>query len=779
MFATANGPSSASASHNPGLVISEVYANAVVDASSVEAHEWIEIHNLEPYPVNLAGWTVEDAQAIAPLPAIEVPPRGTVVVVGNSADIVVPANATLVILESPRIGSGLRNAGDRVALVNPYGVRHDAVSWGDVRSPRYSEPPNPRQSIIRTLSNGQTVTDRLTPWTVGEAISARSERYRHPRPDTMIRIVKAVIDPLDGQPESVTLRNISREPLLTVNWTLTVGSSLVRLPSVRIMPGSTYTITEADGKIGSGLAGRGGHLVLRAPNGNWLTTASWGEDQTFHDLPRPEPGAELYFTPQTRLHPRVPWFESIDRGVLVNSATENGDRPGANISLPLHREQPSENVRQDSESPAVWISEVYPNAGKGRNDAAFEWFELTNSTDAPIALDGWSIADNTSSDQLLGVTIPPRASIIIGVSTESNPGTAHLHLIADGRIGNGLANAGDQLRLITPNGEIASAMSWGNDRTFDSIQAPKPDESVQRGSADAQPILAPPSPGTVSAPQGSTDASGRPSQPAPADTLTPNEQTDDPPSSNDAQPSDAPLEESAQDGAGSTLRITEILPAPFPGQPEWLEIQNPGNQPIDLTGWTVGDAERQTELSGIVPPHSRFVISTQPLEPGIAGHVVARIGNGLNNDADTITLFAPDGTQVDQIRYGDAGLPAPDQGLSIALEPERWVVAARPTPGSADVTPLLDDALRAASVRPPITDDGRLPLVPPVEGGGANAWMIVSFALIGVILTLVVRRWRPDEEPSDSKPEPAVYSGPAKTQSATEDLERSDETVEE
>ncbi len=773
MFATANGPSSASASHNPSLVISEVYANAVVDASSLEAHEWIEIHNLERYPVNLGGWTVEDAQAIAPLPAIEVPARGTVVVVGNSADLVVPANATLVILESPRIGSGLRNAGDRVALVNPYGVRHDAVSWGDVRSPRYSDPPNPRQSIIRTLSNGQTVTDRLTPWTMGEAISARPERYRHPRPDTMIRIVKAVIDPLDGQPESVTVRNISREPLLTVNWTLTVGSSLLRLPSVRIMPGSTYTITEADGKIGSGLAARGGHLVLRDPSGNWLATASWGEDQTFHVLPRPEPGAELYFTPQTRLHPRVPWFDSIDRGVLVSSTTENGDRTASNISLRLSREQPSENVRQDSELPAVWISEVYPNAGQGRNDAAFEWFELTNSTHAPIALHGWSIADNTSSDDLLGVTIPPHTSIIVGASTDSNPGSSRLHLVADGRIGNGLANAGDQLRLITPDGEIASAMSWGNDRTFDSVQAPKPDESVQRGSPDNPPLLAPPSPGTVSAPQGPTDASGRPSQPASADTLTLNEHTDGPASSSDAQEESAPL------STGPTLRITEILPAPLPGQPEWLEIQNLGNQPIDLTGWTVGDSERQTELSGTVPPHSRFVISTQQLEPGIAGIVVARIGNGLNNDEDTITLFAPDGAQIDQIRYGDAGLPTPDQGLSIALEPERWVVAAQPTPGSADVTPLLDDALRAASVRPPITDDERLPLVPPVEDGGANAWMIVSFALIGVILTLVVRRWRPDEEPSDLRPEPAVYSGPAKTQSATEDLERTEEAVEE
>ena len=41
----------------------------------------------------------------------------------------------------------------------------------------------------------------------------------------------------------------------------------------------------------------------------------------------------------------------------------------------------------------------------------------------------------------------------------------------------------------------------------------------------------------------------------------------------------------------SALRITEILPAPLPGQPEWVEIHNQGDRAIDLSGWTIGDAE--------------------------------------------------------------------------------------------------------------------------------------------------------------------------------------------
>ena len=152
-----------------------------------------------------------------------------------------------------------------------------------------------------------------------------------------------------------------------------------------------------------------------------------------------------------------------------------------------------------------------------------------------------------------------------------------------------------------------------------------------------------------------------------------------------------------------------------------------------------------------------------------------RIGNGLNNEADTISVFDPQGRIVNQIRYGTDQLPAPDRGLSIALDPERWVVTATATPGSEEVIPLLGDAFRSASPKPPITGDDRLPVVEATQNDGANAWMIVSFALIGVIMTLLVRRWRPELEPTDQNPGGVSYSGPADASHTEGDLERIDE----
>ena len=769
LFSITNHSSLTKASHNPRLVISEVHPSVIATGSSMDSSEWIEIHNLERHAVSLEGWTIEDAQAIARLPDVELEPGAAVLIVGSSADIVVPAGRTMVVLDSATIGTGLRNAGDRVALVNPYGVRYDAVSWGTVRSPRAIDPPNPRQSIIRTPSGGQTLTDSLTPWTVGEAINAEPERHRHPLPDTRMRITTAQVDPPVGQPESVTIKNISPEPLLTVNWTLTVGSTLVKLRSVRLNPGESFIVTEPDGKIGGGLSRRGGHLVLRDQHGNWLATASWGSDDTFHQQPAPRTGEIVRFNPLARVHPRIPWFESINPGnrTMVTAGSGRLSRDNADIAKQLERVRPLAGINQESEEASVWISEVHPTAGQGRNDPAFEWFEITNGTDATIQLIGWTVADNTSSDPLDDIVIPPRSSIVVGVSSEADVSLAAA--IADGRIGNGLANAGDQLRLINAEGVVVSAVSWGSDRTHTSVRAPKADESVHLASPGHVAIVAAPSAGEVSRTE-TTQAPNTVRADASETTATPTSNGDDAPVQS------APLSESVADDSGQpVLKITEILPAPLAGQPEWVELYNPTDQPIDLTGWTLGDAERRSELSGTIPPRARLVVSTKPLDLAGAVLVIDRIGNGLNNESDTISVFDPQGKIVHQIRYGNDQLPAPDRGLSIALDPERWVVTAAATPGSEEVIPLLGDAFRSASPKPPINGDDRLPVVEATQNDGANAWMIVSFALIGVIMTLLVRRWRPELEPADQNPGGVAYSGPADASHTEGDLERIDE----
>jgi len=755
LFSVADIGRPVSASHDPQLVISEVYPNALDSGTSLQTGEWVEIQNLEAHRVSLSGWVIEDAQAVAALPDIQLAPRSTVLIVGRATTISVPASQMLIVLDTAAIGTGLRNLGDRVALVDPQGVRHDAMSWGDVPGPRFMEPPESGESIVRTARGHQRVSDTPSPWTVSEALTAQSDRHEHPRPDTRMRIVGASLKLQDEPGESVTIRNIGGESLLTVNWSLTIGGSSETVRSVLIRPGDTYRVRGEDGRLGSGLRRSGGHLVLRDQYGNWLATASWGDDHTFHRQASPDAGQDILFNPRARTHPRTPWYEFLSGGNTLQASALSGAACDGCLSsivsrLEYERPNPSTGNAVQQDGPALWISEVYPNAGQGRNDASYEWFEITSRSDTPIDLTGWTIQDNTSSDPLDGLVIPPHASVVVAVDSESDQ-PADLR-VGDGRIGNGLANAGDRLELVDPTGRVVSAVSWGDDRTHNSTNAPDDSQSVHRIQPHGLLTIGAPNPGELL----SVAQEARADEEGDATVTTAVENR--PASAEPVQESETPTRP-PESSAPSAIRITEILPAPQTGQAEWIELFNASEQSIDLSGWSIGDLGGRTDLSGVFPPGGRLVVATQRIESDGAILVVERIGNGLNNDADTIFVYAPDGREVDSVAYGMDDLPAPGSGLSLALDPERWVVTARPSPGSDEVVPLLGDAFRGAAIKEPISDQDRLPVVQATPEAGVNAWMIVSFALIGVILTLSLRRWQPGSEPQDSQAEPSVYHG--------------------
>lgn len=167
----------------------------------------------------------------------------------------------------------------------------------------------------------------------------------------------------------------------------------------------------------------------------------------------------------------------------------------------------------------------------------------------------------------------------------------------------------------------------------------------------------------------------------------------------------------------SRVRIAELMPSPLSG-PEWVELVNEGDEPVDLAGWQIGDREELTPLSGVIEPGGRLVIED--------------IGNGLNGDHDLVRLIGPDGGQVDAVEYGTAEIPAPAAGRSIALD-QRWVVNLAPSRGGKGVTPALAAPIDSG---PDSAGD------PPAAeaGGGINPWIIVSAGLMALIAVIFLRR---------------------------------------
>jgi hypothetical protein len=147
------------------------------------------------------------------------------------------------------------------------------------------------------------------------------------------------------------------------------------------------------------------------------------------------------------------------------------------------------------------------------------------------------------------------------------------------------------------------------------------------------------------------------------------------------------------------LVITELLADPDTnlGQREFVEILNPGEQPVELSGWSLRDA---ATTSGSVNtftfppwtlrPHARVVVWG-----GGAGDAAGPAwshGSAWNNLGDAATLLDPAGNVVDWFGFGTAPNPPPGfegrpvparapRGLSLEWDGSEWM-AHEPTPGT-------------------------------------------------------------------------------------------------
>jgi hypothetical protein len=120
---------------------------------------------------------------------------------------------------------------------------------------------------------------------------------------------------------------------------------------------------------------------------------------------------------------------------------------------------------------------------------------------------------------------------------------------------------------------------------------------------------------------------------------------------------------------------------PDGGHPDWLELYNPGEEPVDLGGFALSDD--WTDKACSVLPEGTLI------EPGgwllfwadgreESGHVAF----SLSADGEGVGLFAPDGTAQDWINY-----PAQAEDYAWARLPDgaaTWEAVARGTPGAAN-----------------------------------------------------------------------------------------------
>ncbi len=471
-----------------------------------------------------------------------------------------------------------------------------------------------------------------------------------------------------------------------------------------------------------------------------------------------------------------------------------------------------------AERHGVEITAALVNAGQGRADRSYEWVLLTNLGEAGVELNGWTLADNSSSDALgdrvLGVgetlLVAAACSALIGA-----PASDWDEVLADAAIGGGLANRGDLLELRDDAGELIDAVSWGDVETHGVREVGEAGVPLRFGEGEIaevrsgeRPVVIGLGPAALDAASGAgivqlvnrceweealdgwvvvsgeveVELNGL-QVPAEGGVELEIEAGDPEAAVELRSPGGAVVAttrwvasaaaaavvepvvtaEAAEAGepveSSATIRIVEIMPRPLAGEAEWVELLNEGDAAVDLSGWRIGDGRSSRALWGAIEAGARVVFAAGALSSG-AGDVRVldgRIGNGLHNDGDVVQLIGPDGTVVDSVEYGNGALPAPAAGASLALSPRVWVVNETPTPAGDGVTPTLGvvDVVIEASEASPVAG---LPVSELETGGGLNPWMVVSAGLVGLIAALLLRRWAPGGRATEE--EPPLPEGP-------------------
>lgn len=153
--------------------------------------------------------------------------------------------------------------------------------------------------------------------------------------------------------------------------------------------------------------------------------------------------------------------------------------------------------------------------------------------------------------------------------------------------------------------------------------------------------------------------------------------------------------------------INEFLSDPASGESEWIELYNPGSEPVDLAGWTLTDGVGTiASPTGTIATASFFVVILS--------------SSRLNNDGDLIRLLRPDATVADIVAYGawDDGniadnAPKPARGNSTARLGGDFFETTTPTRGSAN-------QITAPVVPPSPSPTPAPPPAPRNSSGGDN-----------------------------------------------------------
>jgi hypothetical protein len=314
------------------------------------------------------------------------------------------------------------------------------------------------------------------------------------------------------------------------------------------------------------------------------------------------------------------------------------------------------------------------------SDGDEEWIEIYNPYNNVIPLGGWAVRDESGRptalpDQLLGWD---------------------QYVLVRNPLGK-LNNDADSVELRGPNGAVVDTVSYGQngmpaarrpnalalgeDGSWHVTTTPTPGAANQTGAAATTTTTVRTDTAAAKPAEAEPRGSGGTSRRANKASEKQGEVVVNEPKENMAN-AEAPIW-----SGPTTLRISEIYPNTTENDltEEFIELENVGDVPVDLVGWTLADQSGRTyvQKSRLIVGPRAFLTLTRP-ETRLA----------LNNTGDSVTLIAPDETAVDFQAYATT-----TKGSALVRSDADWVWTRTPTPDEPNVV-SQDENPRPEAARP-------------------------------------------------------------------------------
>lgn len=314
-----------------------------------------------------------------------------------------------------------------------------------------------------------------------------------------------------------------------------------------------------------------------------------------------------------------------------------------------------------------------------------EWIELHNPGITDILLDGWRLVSDDGDPDILFNSCTPNCTILAGgyFLLERTHDNVVRGITANLLFSGQLSDTGETLTLTKADATIVDTAN--NDGNVWPAGITSPASSMERvdvipdgnlawstyegvgtdplfvtDASGLNPIYG--TPGSSNAMLGTPPTLTPSITPSPTNTLTPS-RTPTRTSTVTRTPTKTPTSAVVQ-----SIIINEIAwggTASGLSDDEWMELYNPGNKSINLTGWrlTAADGSPNILLSGSITPDGYFLLergATLTDNTTVANMAASQIytGNSLENEGETLTLYDGSNRVIDTANVNAGTWPA-------------------------------------------------------------------------------------------------------------------------